>query len=144
VIHSLLLAAHVAAGSAGLLLGPVAMAAPKRRGRHTRVGYAYQLAVAGLAVTAVGLASLAWGRLWWLAAIAVATEAAALGGLWTRRRHFAGWIPWHVSLMCGSYISLVTALLVVNWSSPLAWVVPTVVGTPLIARRASRARRFAV
>jgi len=48
--------------------------------------------------------------------------------------------------MCGSYISLVTALLVVNFpGSPIAWVAPTAVGTPLItwtnirlARRAAR------
>jgi hypothetical protein len=49
--------------------------------------------------------------------------------------------------MCGSYISLVTALLVVNSpGSPIAWVAPTAVGTPLItwtnirlARRAAGA-----
>jgi len=43
--------------------------------------------------------------------------------------------------MAGSYVSLVTALLVVNWSSPLAWILPTVIGTPLIARSAARADR---
>jgi hypothetical protein len=43
--------------------------------------------------------------------------------------------------MCGSYISLTTALLVVNlgFGSVLAWVLPTVAGSPLIARRAYRA-----
>ena len=41
--------------------------------------------------------------------------------------------------MCGSYISLVTALLVVNWGSPLAWILPTVVGSPLIAVTSRRA-----
>jgi len=43
--------------------------------------------------------------------------------------------------MCGSYVSLTTALLVVNlgFGSVVAWTLPTVVATPLIARRAYRA-----
>jgi hypothetical protein len=139
-VHALFLVVNVASGSAGLLLGPVALLAPKRRGLHTRIGLAYQGAIAGVATSAVALAALAWGRLWWLALIAVATEAAALGGLAARRRRFAGWLPWHVSLMCGSYVSLVTALLVVNWSSALAWILPTVVLSPAIAVLAARAR----
>jgi len=43
--------------------------------------------------------------------------------------------------MCGSYVSLVTALLVVSWDSPLAWILPTVIGSPLIARARARAAR---
>jgi len=140
-VHTVLLAGHVVAGSAGLVLGPLAMTAVKRRGRHTRAGFAYQAAVFVLVATAVGLAALAWSRLWWLAAIAIATETAALGGWWTRRRRFPGWLAWHVRLMCGSYVSLFTALLVVNWGSVLAWVLPTVIGTPLIALTAARAAR---
>jgi hypothetical protein len=141
--HAVLMVLHVGAGAAGLLLGPVAMLAPKRRGRHTRVGIGYQVAIAGVAGSAVGLALLDWRRLWWLALIGVATEAAALGGLWARRRRFRGWLPVHIRLMCGSYISLATALLVVNWGSPVAWVLPTLIGTPLIARAASRGGRRA-
>lgn len=140
-VPAVLLAGHIVAGSLGLVLGPLAMIASKRPGRHTRAGHAYQLAVAVLTVTAVALAALAWSRLWWLALIAVGTEAAALAGWWTRRRHFPGWLPWHIRLMGGSYVSLVTALLVVNWVSPLAWILPTVVGTPLIAVTAARAAR---
>lgn len=141
-VHDVLLAVHVAAGSAGLLAGLVALLAPKRRGRHPSAGRVYQVAVAALTVTAVGLAALDWGRLWWLALIAVATEAAALGGLWARRRRFPGWIAWHVRLMGASYISLVTALLVVNWPYLIVWVLPTVVGTPLnlVAARRAAAR----
>jgi hypothetical protein len=138
-MHALLLVVHVASGSAGLLLGPVAMIAPKRRGRHTRAGGAYQVAVGALTASAVGLALLDWRRLWWLALIAVATEAAAMGGLRVRRRRRPGWRSRHVRLMCGSYVSLTTALLVVNWGSPAAWVLPTVVATPLISWAARRA-----
>lgn len=71
--------------------------------------------------------------------IAAATEAAALVGWFVRRRHRPGWLPWHVSLMCGSYVSFLTAFLVVNWHTPLAWILPTVIGSPLIAMSARRA-----
>jgi hypothetical protein len=139
VLHTVLLAGHVTAGTLGLLLGPLALAVPKRAGWHPRLGLAYQGAVAAMTSTAVGLVALAPGRLWWLGLVAAATEAAALGGWWVRRRHAPGWLGRHIRLMCGSYLSFVTAALVVNWASPLAWVLPTLVGTPLISR-ASRGR----
>lgn len=139
-MHGFLIIVHVLAGSAGLALGPVAMVAPKRRGLHTRAGSAYQIAVVALTTSATGLAILDWRRLWWLALIAVATEAAALGGVWVQRRRRHGWMVRHLRLECGSYVSLVTALLVVNWRSPVAWVLPTVIATPLIFWAANRAK----
>jgi uncharacterized membrane protein len=132
-MHTVFLAVHIAAGATGLLVGPLAMRAPKARGRHTRLGTVYVVAVEGVAVSAVALAALHWQRLWWLALIGVATGAAAGAGLVVRPRQL------HVSLMLGSYISLVTALLVVNFGTPAAWIVPTVVGSPLIAWTARRA-----
>ena len=109
--HTILLGVHITAGTTGLLLGPLAL----------------------------GLVALSPGRLWWLGLVAVATEAAALAGWAVRRRHPSGWLGWHIRLMCGSYLSFVTAALVVNWASPLAWVLPTAVGTPLIIRAVERA-----
>lgn len=138
-IHSSLLALHVSSGVTGLLIAPLALAAPKLRGWHTRLGYVYLVAVSGVCTSAVGLAALHWSRLWWLAAIGVATEAAALAGLAVRLRRPASWRQLHVSFMCGSYVSLVTALLVVNFGGPFAWLLPTVVGTPVIAWAARRA-----
>ncbi|HEV2766302.1 MAG TPA: hypothetical protein VGV63_01180 [Acidimicrobiales bacterium] len=143
MLRTAVLAVHVAAGGAGLVLGPLAMGAAKVPGRHTRAGTAYQAAVAVVAASAVALATLAWARLWALAMIAVATEAAAVAGWWLARRRPTGWLPWHVRLLCGSYVSLVTALLVVNWSSPLGWVAPTIVGSPLIAVAAHRTSKAA-
>lgn len=127
---------HVGSGSLGLLLAPFGLAARKARGRHTRIGWVYAGLVTVLAVSAVGLAALHRAQLWWLAAIAVATELAVLGGLAARRR---GSDVWHVSLMCGSYVSLVTALLVVNLGGPVAWILPTAAGSPVIAWTARRA-----
>lgn len=139
MVHTVLLGVHITAGTIGLLLGPLALAVPKRAGWHPRLGVAYQGAVAVMTASTLGLAALAPGRLWWLGLIAVATEAAALAGWAVRRRHSSGWLGWHIRLMCGSYLSFVTAALVVNWASPLAWVLPTAVGTPLIIRAVQRA-----
>jgi len=96
-----------------------------------------------LSATTVGLVLAAPAELWWLAVIGVATQVAAAAGWWVQHRRRRGWLPRHVRLMCGSYISFVTAALVVNWPSPLAWILPTLVGTPAIevaVRRVSRPR----
>jgi hypothetical protein len=132
-----LLILHIVSGSLALLAGLAAMALPKRHGWHTRLGTGYVVLVSLLSVSAVGLATMR-PALWWLGVIAGATLAAVLVGRELRRRHPPGWLPLHISLMGGSYISLTTALLVVNLGlgSVLAWALPTVIGTPLIARRA--------
>jgi len=139
MLHTIFLGVHITAGTIGLLLGPLALTVPKRAGWHPRLGVAYQGAVAVMTASALGLAALAPGRLWWLGLSAVATEAAALAGWAVRRRHSSGWLGWHIRLMCGSYLSFVTAALVVNWANPLAWVLPTAVGTPLIIWTVKRA-----
>jgi hypothetical protein len=140
MLHSVLLGVHVAAGITGLLLGPLALVAPKHV-RHARLGVAYQSVVAVMTSSALGLVALAPGRLWALGGIAAATEAAALAGWRVRRRGAPGWLPRHIRLMCGSYLSFVTAALVMNWASPLAWVLPTLIGTPLINRTVQQAAR---
>jgi tellurite resistance protein TehA-like permease len=132
-----LLIIHIMSGSLALLTGPAAMAFPKRHGWHTRLGTCYVALVGLLSGSAIGLTVMK-PALWWLAVIAGFTLAAVLAGRELRRRHPPGWLPLHISLMCGSYVSLATALLVVNLglNSVYAWALPTVAGTPLIARRA--------
>lgn len=137
-----ILVVHIAAGGAGLILGPVAMSARKTSGLHTRAGEAYHWVVAVVCASAAGLAALDWGRLWWFLLIAAGSYAFALVGYVTAKRRRGGWLRAHVAGQGGSYIAMVTALLVVNWeaatgvpgiSSPWAWALPTVVGSPLIA-----------
>lgn len=138
-MRTVLLAVHIACGATGLVVGPLAMRAPKRRGRHTRLGVAYQAITLGLCVTAIGLV-LVHPAVWPLAVIATATEAAAVGGWAVRRRAAPGWLRTHVSLMCGSYVSFVTAFLVVNVrGSVIPWILPTIIATPFITRAALRA-----
>ncbi|WP_298990906.1 DUF2306 domain-containing protein [uncultured Pseudokineococcus sp.] len=132
-LHTALLVPHALAGGAGLLLGPVVMALPKRRDRHGLAGRVYVPVTVVMTTTALALAALDPGRLWGLATIAVATLVCALAGTALARRRPPGWLPAHVRLMGASYLSFVTAFLLTQWSSPLAWVLPTLVGTPLIA-----------
>ena len=145
-----LLGVHIALGAVGLVLGPIAMIAAKRPGLHTRTGEAYHWVVLGVCLTAVAIAVADWGRNWWFAPIAVGSYAFALLGYAAAKRRWRGWLVAHVSGQGGSYIAMVTALLVVNWQ-PLTgvsgratlwpWVLPTVVGTPIIAWVNTRLRR---
>ncbi|SEG89641.1 hypothetical protein SAMN05216223_120151 [Actinacidiphila yanglinensis] len=141
-MHAVVLVIHVVAGSLGLLVGPAAMLAPKRAGRHPLLGRSYQVLTGALCLSAFGLVAYR-PSLWWLGVIGALTWAAALAGWWVRRAAFRGWVVWHINLMCSSYISFVTAFLVVNLGlgSPVAWILPTAVGTPLIARATVRALR---
>ncbi|MEJ5946121.1 hypothetical protein WDZ17_12540 [Pseudokineococcus basanitobsidens] len=132
-LHTALLVPHVAAGALGLGLGPVAMLLPKRLDRHGVVGRLYVAVTVVMTTSALGLVALAPRRLWGFAIIAVATLVTALAGAALARRRPRGWLPVHVRLMSASYLSFVTAFLVVQWSSPLAWLLPTLVGSPLIA-----------
>lgn len=139
-MHAALLLVHVAAGSAGLVLGPFAFrAAAAGAGRPRRSAAAYQVAVAALCASALGLVALR-PALWFLGPVALGTQAAALAGWAVSRGRLAGGAPRQVRLVGGSYVSLVTALLVVSWAGfPLAWVLPTAIGHPLIERAARRA-----
>ena len=134
MVRTLLLTAHVGAGVAGLLAGPAAMAAALGDRRRTPAGRAYVAAVTVLTVTAAGLVALR-PALWPFLLLAGGTEAAVLAARGARPP------AQHVRLVCGSYVSLVTALLVVSWGSVLAWILPTVVGTVLVERAAASTRR---
>jgi hypothetical protein len=129
------LATHIAAGATGLILGPIAMFSAKRKGRHTRVGDAYFWVFGVLFVTAVILAALNWDDAWWLALVGAGSWAFALLGYLAAKRRWPGWLTSHVSGQGGSYIAMTTAVLVVNLgtASPLAWIAPTVIGSPIIA-----------
>lgn len=140
------LAVHIASGTAGLILGPLAMRAPKCRGRHTNLGETYHWTMLAVCVSAAGMAILAWHRIWWFLPIAAFSYGNALYGYLAVKRRRPGWLPRHIAGMGGSYIALVTALLVVNVGNrlPVVWILPTLVGSPLIAwviREVERGRR---
>ncbi len=135
MVRSVILLVHIAAGGAGLLLGPAAIRAAVDDRRATAGGRAYLAAVTVLTVTAGGLVAFRPGALWPFLLLAVGTEAAVLAAGRARRTDH------HVRLVGGSYISLVTALLVVSWGSIAAWLLPTLIGTFLVERAAGATRR---
>lgn len=123
--RDVLLLAHILLGVSGLVLGPAVLMAGGRM-RHI-AAYAYQLAVGGVAISALLLAATAFARLWWLVPVAVATEAAALLGLLAWRRRRPGWPTACAHLLGGSYVALVTGMLIAGTGNPAFWVLPAVV-----------------
>jgi hypothetical protein len=131
-MRDVVLVLHVLLGTAGLLLGPAWLLA-RRRGRGARrLAAGYQGAVAGVAVSAAVLA-VTGPQLVWLLPVAVATEALAVTGALARRRGWAGWRSWQPHLLGGSYIALVTGVLIAETGDPLFWLLPAVVGQVPIA-----------
>jgi hypothetical protein len=137
-MHDLLILAHVAAGAVGLAAGPLAGLARKRRGLHTTAGWAYQACCAVLCLSALALVALE-PALWPFALIAVPTQLAAAGAVVVRRRRRPGWLPLHVQLVLGSYVSFVTAL-VVQVAGGSWWIVPVVVGSAVTSVATARVR----
>ena len=116
------------------------MGARKRRGRHTRAGEIYHWVMLTVCLSALALALADWHELWWFVPIAVFSYANALVGYLAAKIRWKRWQIAHIGGMCGSYIALVTALLVVNAQpAPLwLWFLPTIVGVPLINRTIDR------
>jgi uncharacterized membrane protein len=133
---------HIAVGTVGLVLGPIAMTALKGSRLHAWAGELYHWVMLAVCVSAAGLAWLDWERNWWFLPIAVGSYAFALVAYVAAKVRWRGWLTAHVSGQGGSYIAMVTAILVVNWqlftgtsgrSSLWAWLLPTVLGSPIIA-----------
>jgi hypothetical protein len=136
--HNMLSVVHVLAGAVGLLIGPVVMWVPKRRGAHTVIGTVYFAIVAIVCGSAAILAVLAWTTRWWFLPIAIGTFACAVIAYWAARRRPRAWLVVHVGGQIGSYTGMATAFVVNNWerltgvpgvSSPLAFLIPMALGT---------------
>jgi hypothetical protein len=147
-VFTVFLAVHIAAGVAGLIMGPIAMRAGKRRGTHTTVGEAYHWNMLTVCVSAIVLALIHWSTSGFLLYIAIFSYAFALFGYVAAKVRWTGWLRAHVTGQGGSYIALVTAFLVVNaggGDAPLIiWFLPTIVGSPLIVwvnRQVARGKR---
>ncbi|WP_213455102.1 DUF2306 domain-containing protein [Rhizomonospora bruguierae] len=144
-MHTVLIAIHATAGGAGLLLAVPVVLAPKRRGRHPVLGRAYAICAALLCASAFGLILSDPGRLIGLAVIGALTAVWVAGGVWiARRRPVIGGRPdaWrlvHLTLMGSSVVSFVTAFAVqITDGNVAAWLVPSVIGSLLIARANAR------
>ena len=127
-----LLTVHVLAGTAGLLLGPVWLLARMRGARAWSTAAAYQAAVTVVSVTGAALA-IRTAELIWLLPVAVLTQALAIAGALARRRAWPHWRTLQPHLLGGSYIALVTGLLVAQTGNAVFWVLPALVGQVPIA-----------
>jgi hypothetical protein len=122
------------------------MLSPKRSGRHPRAGTTYYTALCVLCATAVGMAAMRWPEDAYLVVLGALSLAAASLGYLARRERWPGWIRLHILGMGTSYIVLLTAFYVDNgprlplWDRlPVLafWIVPSLIGVPLVARASS-------
>lgn len=144
-----LIATHVAAGLGALVAGAMAMFTAKGSVRHRRSGLAYLFALAALVLTGSVLAFAEWSsrrHLFILGSVALALGAMGYLERWRRHR---GWRSRHLLAMGASYVVMLTAFYVDNgprlplwWRLPAwaLWLLPSLVGAPLIARAWRRHR----
>jgi hypothetical protein len=143
------LVVHIAAGLVCVITGAVALRSPKRRGRHPAAGEVYFWALAVVFATASVLAIMRWPQSGYLFFLGGAAFTAASVGYAARKRRWHGWLNVHILGMSVSYIVLLTAFYVDNgpklpiWDRlPVIafWIVPSVIGLPLVARALRRHR----
>ena len=143
------LAVHVAAGLTAVVSGAVAALAGKGGPRHVRAGRWFYRAITVVFATAAVLAAMRWQQDYRLLIIGAVAFAAATVGYQHRRRRRAG-DTGHIVGMGIGYVAMLTAFYVDNgphlplWDRlpPLAfWLIPSVIGAPVITRAVLRARR---
>jgi hypothetical protein len=148
-IFAAALVLHILSGLTAVIAGALAATARKQPGRHPRAGRVYLWALGGIFATATIMAAIRWHDDAHLFAIAVIAFSLGLYGYRARRQHRPGWPPHHAIGMGGSYIALLTGFYVDNGPFLLLWnrlphltywLLPSLIGIPLIWRAL---RRFA-
>ena len=142
------LAIHVIAGLTAVLTGAVAALARKGSARHINAGRWFYRAIAAVFATATILAAMRWRQDYHLFIIGAVAFTAATIGYQHRRRHRPG-DTGHITGMGAAYVAMLTAFYVDNgphlplWDRLPAlafWLLPSVIGAPIIARAVIRAR----
>ena len=131
---------HILLGLACVITGAIAILSQKRAGRHPLYGSVYFWCLAGVFVTASGIAAVRWAEDYHLFVLGVLSLAAACLGRQARRERWRFWVRLHIAGMGSSYVLLLIAFYVDNGKSlplwrelpPMTyWLLPTVVGIPL-------------
>ncbi len=144
--HTALLAVHVVTGTAALLFGPLAMRQDVyrfRSGKRTTgpLSAGYRALVLAVCLSATALVIQRRTDLWWLVPVSGLTYGLALLARSSASRRFPGWTHGYVHGQGGSYIALVTALVVVALTVDgplrgpaqlLPWMTPTAIGIVFI------------
>jgi len=140
-VFTVLLGGHIAAGLTAVVAGALAATALKRPGRHPRAGRVYLWALGTVVTTAAAMTAIRWPADIHLLAIALAAGLLGGYGYLARRRPRPGWATRHAIGLGGSYIALLTGFYVDNgphlplWDrlpDPAFWLLPSIVGAPLI------------
>jgi hypothetical protein len=143
------LAAHVLAGLTAVATGAGAALVRKGTSRHIHAGRWYYRAITVVFATALVLTAMRPREDYHLALIGLVAFVAARVGYLHRRRRKPGDTP-HIIGMGVSYLAMLTAFYVDNgphlplWDRlpTLAfWLLPSIVGTPIIVRAVSHAWR---
>lgn len=133
---------HILLGLACTITGAIAMLSRKCAGRHPRYGTIYFWCLAGVFLTATGIAAVRWAEDYHLFILGALSFAAAYLGRKARRERVRNWVRLHITGMGTSYIFLLTAFYVDNGKQlPIwkdlpnftYWLLPAAVGIPLIA-----------
>jgi hypothetical protein len=134
---------HVLLGLACAIAGAIAILSRKRRGSHPRNGTIYFWCLAGVFLSAAGLAAVRWAQDYHLFALGAFSFAAAYFGRRARQERWRHWVRLHITGMGSSYLLLLIAFYVDNGKSlpiwrelpPVAyWLLPAAIGIPLIVR----------
>lgn len=132
---------HIISGTLCLLVGLAAAFSKKQRGRHTFFGEIYHGSYVVVFISAVVTSIMHWEQDAILFFIALFSYGLALMGYLARKKRPHNWLVKHIGGMLGSYIGIVTAVLVVNvdnipiineWPAFLFWFLPSIIGTPII------------
>jgi uncharacterized membrane protein len=135
---------HIFLGLTCVLTGFIAMMSRKGRGRHSTFGTIYYWCLSAVFASATALSAMRWAENYHLFILGAFSFAMALlGRAAARRPQPSRRLDLHVAGMGLSYVFLLTAFYVDNgknlplWKElpPIAfWLVPAVVGIPIIAR----------
>ena len=147
LVFGLVLLVHIPAGLTCVVTGAVALLSRKLRGRHPAFGEIYFWALTVVFLTATALAVMRWAESAYLIVLGAIALAFASVGYCARKRRWPGWLTAHMVGMSLSYIVLLTAFYVDNgrnlplWNklpTVAYWLLPTIVGLPLILRALRR------
>ena len=148
-----ILAIHVPIGLLAVVTGIAAMLKEKCRGAHTRFGSMYFWSLGVLFLTSTGLSAMRWSEDYHLFILGAVAFSAAVMGRLARRRRWRTRIDVHIVGMGISYIVMLTAFYVDNGKNlPIwrdlphvaYWLLPSVVGLPLIIWALGHDRRTIV
>ena len=133
---------HVLVGLTCVATGAVAMLSRKGRGRHSDFGTIYFFGLVTVFASSTGLAIVRWSEDYPLFILGALSMTAAWLGRTAMRRRWPAGVQLHIAGMGMSYILLLTAFYVDNGKNlPLwrelpqiaFWLLPSVVGLPIIA-----------